>query len=139
MADIVTVTQIHDDMRTCTYEFTNESDGTGESVITKIDLDNLVGNNGALTGGDRPTSLTFIKGDWEIGGFNYVNALWARTASNKLITVMVDSGGVDFYAEGGKPDPSRGLGGTGDILITTDGGADGSGYRIKMTFRKKYD
>jgi hypothetical protein len=138
MADAVTVTQIHDDMRYCEYEFTNESDGTGESVVTKIDLDNLVGDNGALTGGNRPTSLTFVDGDWEVNGFNYVTVLWDRQAEDKLIAMVVDSGGVDYFPTGGKPDPARDLDGTGDILLTTDGGADGSGYRIRMRFRKKY-
>tara|TARA_R110000868_G_scaffold85089_2_gene239598 strand:+ start:416 stop:832 length:417 start_codon:yes stop_codon:yes gene_type:complete len=138
MADTVTVTQLNDGIRYCEYEFTNESDGTGETTITKIDLTNLVGSTGALTGGDRPTSLTFVDGDWEVNGFNYVNVLWDRQAANKLIETMVDSGGVDLFPAGGKRDPARDLDGTGDILLTTDGGADGSGYRIRMRFRKKY-
>ena len=41
MADTVTVTKIHDGFRYVTYEFTNESDGTGESAVKKIDLTGL--------------------------------------------------------------------------------------------------
>lgn len=138
MADTVTVTKIFDGIRYCEYEFTNESDGTGESAIKKIDLDDLVGSNGALTGGDRPTSLTLMSADYEISGFNYVKVLWDRQAEDKLCLIIVASGAVDLFATGGKPDPNRDLDGTGDILLTTDGGADGSGYRIRIMFRKKY-
>ena len=138
MADTVTVTQIFDGVRYCTYEFTNESDGTGESAVKKIDLDDLVGSNGALTGGERPKSLSLINADYEIEGFNYVKILWDRQAQDHLCLLITDSGSVDFFPEGGKHDPGRDLDGTGDILLTTDGGADGSGYRIRIMFRKKY-
>lgn len=138
MADTVTVTKIFDGTRYCEYEFTNESDATGESLVKKIDLDNLVGDNGALTGGNRPTSLTLVSADYEIGGFNYVKIYWDRQAEDKLVLMIAGSGSVDYFPTGGKPDPSRDLGGTGDILLTTDGAVDGASYRIRIMFRKKY-
>lgn len=144
MADTVTVTQLHDDMRHCVFEFTNESDGTGETTVKKIDLDNLVGSNGALTGGDRPTSLTYIKGEGDVNGFNYVSVYWDRQAEDKLIQVFVPNSDnkVDHFPDGGKRDPARDLDGTGDILLTIDdspsSATDGDSYRIKMKFRKKY-
>lgn len=138
MADIVTVRQIFDGVRYCTYEFTNESDGTGETTVKKIDLDDLVGRNGFLTGGERPLSLSLSDISYEVGGFNYVNLLWDRTPSNILILTIVDSGGSNYRGEGDKHDPNGSMDGTGDILLTTDGGADGSGYRILVKFRKKY-
>jgi hypothetical protein len=138
MADIVTVTQLHDGPRYCEYEFTNESDGTGESAVKKIDLTNLVGSNGALTGGDPVTSLTFIDGDWEVIGFNYVTVLWDRQAEDKLCLLATNTGKVDYFSTGGKPDPARDLDGTGNILLTIDGATDGDSYRIRMRFRKKY-
>ena len=64
--------------------------------------------------------------------------LWDRTSADETIEVMVDSGGVDLTADGGKTETDKTVAGTGDILLTTDGGADGSGYRIRMKFRKKY-
>jgi len=138
MADAVTVTKIFDGIRYTEYEFTNRSDGTGESAVQKIDISTLVGDNGAATGGNRPQGLTFVSGDWEVNGFNYITALWDRTAADEVIEVMVDSGGVDFFPTGGKNETDRTVAGTGDILITTNGGAAGSGYRIRMMFRKKY-
>ena len=138
MADTVTVTQIFDGIRHCIYELTNESDGTGESSVKKVDLDDLVGSLGTLTGGDRPESLSVVDISWDVSGFNYVTMKWDRQPSDKLIAVMAGSGGVNYNDVGGKHDPNRGLDGTGDILITTDGGADGSSYRIIVKFRKKY-
>ena len=138
MADTVTVTKIHDGFRYVTYEFTNESDGTGETTVKKIDLTNLIGSNGDTTGGDRPLSLSAVEVDFEVNGFNYVNLLWDRSPTNLLILTMVDSGFADYSEDGGKHDPNRGMDGTGDILLTTSGGASGSGYRIRANFRKKY-
>ena len=137
MADTVKVTKLSDNMRYCEYEFLNRSDGTGEAAVQKIDISTLVGSDGS-TAGDRPTSLTFVDGDWEVNGFNYVTVLWDRTSADEEIEVMVDSGGVDLFSAGGKNETDRTVAGTGDILLTTDGGADGSGYRIRMRFRKKY-
>lgn len=138
MADTVTVTKIIDTRRYAVYEFTNESDGTGESSVRKIDLDDLVGNNGATTGGNRPTSLTLVDASWTVSGFNYVTVKWDRQPTDQLIQVMAGTDGVNYESVGGKRDPSRALGGTGDILLTTDGGSDGSSYKIVMMFRKKY-
>lgn len=138
MADTVTVTQLFDGANYCEYEFTNESDGTGETKVKKIDLDDLVGSNGALTGGERPTSLSLINGDWEVNGFNYVTIYWDRQAEDKVCLVADGDGRVDYFPAGGKHDPARDLDGTGDILLSTDGPTDGDSYRIRLKFRKKY-
>ena len=137
MADTVTVKQIFDGIRYCVYQFTNESDGTGESSVKKIDLDDLVGTNGALEGGVRPSSLVAIDASWTVSGFNYVVAKWDRTP-DQVIAVMAGTDGFNYESVSGKPDPLRGQAGTGDITFTTDGGADGSSYNITMMFRKKY-
>ena len=138
MADVVTVTPISETRRYCVYEFTNESDGTGESSVKKIDLDDLIGTNGLTIGGNRPLSLTLIDASWTVSGFNYVTVKWDRTPTDKVIEVMAGTDGVNYESVGGKVDPNRSLGGSGDILLTTDGGADGSSYKITMMFRKKY-
>ncbi len=138
MADIVTVTKISDTRRYCVFEFTNESDGTGETNIRKINLNDLVGTNGDVIGANRPTSLTLIDASWTISGFNYVTAKWDRQPVDQLIEVMAGTSGVSYEAVGGKRDPNRALGGTGDIVLTTDGTTDGNSYRIVMMFRKKY-
>lgn len=137
MVDTVVVRQIQDSRRSVTYEFTNESDGTGESAVRKIDITNLVGRYG-VPGIDLPDSLALEDISYEINGFNYVTLYWDRQPSDIAIITMVDSGGVSYKEVGGRLDPNREQDGTGDIILTTDGGADGSGYRIIAKFRKKY-
>ena len=137
MVDTVTVKKLFDGIQHCIYEFTNASDGTGEAAVKKIDKSTLIGRDGT-TSGTEAITLTFVEGDWEVNGFNYVTVLWDRASADETIEVMVDSGGVNLTADGGKTETDKTVAGTGDILLTTDGGADGSGYRIRMKFRKKY-
>ena len=46
MADAVTSQTIQDDNRKAVLKFTNISDGTGESAVTKIDVSALTKNSG---------------------------------------------------------------------------------------------
>lgn len=140
MADTVTSRQIFDGMRYVEYEFTNKSDGTGESAVQKIDISTLVGQDGksGSTTNNNVQSLTFVSGDWEVNGFNHISILWDRTSADELVTLISDSGGVDLFATGGATEADTAAAGTGDILLTTDGGASGSSYRIRLMFRKKY-
>ncbi len=139
MADTVTVTQVFDGIKCCVYQFTNKSDGTGESAVKKIDLADLVGDLGTLGNGRSPKSLTFVDASWTVSGFNYVEALWNRPPSNKQILVMSGTDGVSLASVGNKRDTGRNLGGTGNILLTTNGGASGSSYAIRMIFKKNYN
>jgi hypothetical protein len=54
-----------------------------------------------------------------------------------LIAILpAGTGTIDWYANGGKTDP-RTTGGTGDVLLTTNGGASGSTYDITLHIRPK--
>ncbi len=138
MVDTVTVTKIFDGIKYAIYEFSNKSDGTGESAVRKISMADLVSDSGTSDNGRRPTSLSLVDASWTVTGFNYVEALWSRPPSNKQIILMSGTDGVNLSSVGNKRDPSRALGGTGDILLTTNGGASGSSYDIRMMFKKKY-
>jgi hypothetical protein len=139
MADTVTTKIIHDGIDKCTIQITNQSDGTGETSEKKLDLADLIGSNGSLTGGLRPSSLTFLGAAGSVWGFNNVVAYWDRQPTNELIDVFSGDVNIDLTTVGGKADPKRGQDGTGNILISTDGTDDGSGYSLTMQFRKKYD
>ena len=139
MVDTVTVTPIFDGAKYCVYQFTNKSDGTGETAVKKIDLVDLVGDLGTLGNGRGVKSLTFVDASWTVSGFNWVEALWSRPPANRQILVMAGTDGVSLASVGNKRDTGRGLGGTGNILITTNGGASGSSYAIRMMFKKNYN
>ena len=137
MADTVTVEQLADTRRHCVYEFTNRSDGTCEAAVRKINIADLVGTNGELSGGNRPTSLSLISADYETS-FSSVTLLWDRQASDEVALVVRGEGSVDFTEVGGKHDPKRGQDGTGNILLTTVGTTSGMAYSIRVKFKKKY-
>ncbi len=138
MVDTVTVKQLADTRRYCVYEFTNRSDGTGESAVRKINIADLVGDNGEVVGGRRPTSLSLMKADFETT-FSSVTLLWDRQPTDEVALVANTQGSSDFTEVGGKHDPKRGQDGTGNILLTTVGTTSGMAYRIKVKFKKKYN
>lgn len=108
------------------YRYTNRSDGTGESAVTKIDVSTF--NNAA---GEAGSAVTIDRIEWSVSGFDYIHAYWDHT-SDVTIGVLTGSGVMDFSYFGGHPD--SGSGGTGDVLFTTNGGAAGSAYDVTIYF-----
>lgn len=129
MADNVTSTTVYSG-RYVARHITNESDGTGEVAVTKIDIS-------TFTDPFKKTAAytTIDRIEYSVWGFNYVVLYWDATADDE-IAVLKGQGSLDWTAFGGKTDP-RSSGSTGDIKLTTDGGADGSGYDITIIFRPK--
>ncbi len=130
MADTVNVQTVHDGGYRQSVHLTNESDGTGESAVAKVDISTKT--NGA---GDVATYSTIDFIEYSVSGFNYVVLEWDHD-TNDEIAVLSGQGVIDWYAAGGKTDPQS-TGGTGDIVLTTDGGADGAMYDITIHFRPK--
>lgn len=108
----------------------NQSDGTGESAQTVVDISTI--NDPA---GRTSTYSVIDRIEYSVWGFNYVTLYWDHTTDDE-IAVLSGDGVKDWTDVGGNIDP-RTTGGTGDILITTDGGADGAGYDITVYLRQK--
>lgn len=130
MADTVTTRILHSGTKAYVLNLTNESDGTGESAVTKVDLSTLT----TITG-SQPESLTIEKIQYQVSGFNYITLFWDRTPSAETAVVLFGQGVVDFKDYGGLHDPKHGEDGTGNILLTTDGAADGDSYNIVIEFK----
>ena len=125
----VLVKAIRDGVRAKAYQFLND-EGTTETGVLKLDISSLTdafGNTATYSAIDRI--------DYNIGGYNYVELLWDHTADD-VITVLRGYGSTDWTLDGGNNDP-RSAGGTGDILLTTNGGAAGSSYDITLWLRPK--
>lgn len=108
---------------------TNESDGTGESGVAKIDIS-------ALTLGSvnaAPTYCTIDRIVGHVSGFNYVVLRWDHTTDDE-IAVLRGNFDLDWTDVGGQTDPKT-SGGTGDVLLTTDGAFDGASYDITIYTR----
>lgn len=100
--------------------FTNLSDGTGESAVTKVTLSTLSGS----------PSQVFIKRIWfTIQGMS-VRVLFDH-GTDDTVLLLTGTGMLDFQSVGGISDPGA-AGGTGDILFTTIGAVANDSYSIVM-------
>jgi len=127
MADTVNVDVLESGFKYYKVHLTNESDGTGESAVKKIDVSTLTGNDGAVV-----TRLSLIEAAWNVTS-GYVTIEFDATTNDEMLVCI---GNNSVYYDGGIHDPQS-TGSTGDIILTTDGFADGDGYQITLLFRKK--
>jgi hypothetical protein len=138
MADAVASIVILNSDKHYVIHLTNISDGTGESAVVKVDKSGLLSATKI-----EPTSLDIDQIRWSIQGFTSVRLLWDHTTDD-LAMVLTGSGFEDFRSRdlasdligtNGLKDP-RSTGGTGDLLLTTNGGISGSSYDITIWLRK---
>ncbi len=134
MADTVTSQTIEDGPRTAIFAFTNVSDGTGESAVTKIDVSTLPKNpvdNAACTS-------VQIECIWYSTVGMGVEILFDATTDVLAWELPADySDSLDFSEFVGIPN-NAGSGKTGDINFTTVGHSSGDSYSIVMKVKKSY-
>lgn len=130
MADTVNTQVIRDGGRRYVVHLTNESDGTGESAVSKIDISGI-----NTPDGSTPTYTVVERVDGVVVGSGRVVLEWDHT-TNDEIAVCAGSFFHDWSESGGLVDPQS-SGGTGDIVLTTSGFASGDGYDITITLRAK--
>lgn len=135
MADTVTTEYIFNGDRRKIVHLTNISDGTGESGVAKVDLSAITFTNGTLKG-VTPTFSAVDMIDYNIQGFTSVRLYWDHTTDDEIAILPTGIGTIDWVALGGKKDP-RSSGGTGDILLTTNGATTGATYDITLYVRPK--
>ena len=124
MADAVATTVIEDGSRFYTAQFTNTSDGTGESAVTKIDVSALAETNHGLS----CSAVRINKIWWRTVGMS-VRILWDAKTD--------DTGYIDFSTFDGLRNYS-GTGKTGDIQFTTTGHGSGDVYIIVVECIKDF-
>ena len=135
MADAVTSQTIVDTSGTKTVmKFTNMSDGSGETLVTKMDAS-------ALTFMTEDATKTIAKIWWSINttnGKSGVELLWAGT-TNSTIGFFSASGFHDYYTAGAAiPNNATLTANTspaGDVLFSTKGFVAGDNYTIILEVR----
>jgi hypothetical protein len=135
MADVVTSQTIVDTAGTKTVmKFTNMSDGSGETLVTKMDAS-------ALTFMTEDGTKSLAKIWWAINttnGKSGVELLWAGT-TNSTIGFFSGTGYHDYYTAGNAiPNNATLTANTspaGDILISTKGFVAGDNYIIILEVR----
>lgn len=130
MPDTVTTKVIYSGILRQATEFTNRSDGSGESAVAKIDISAYTNSNGRVA-----TYMTIDFIEYAVWGFNYVTLLWDHNTDD-VAAVLKGNGVMDWIDQGGNTDP-RSAGGTGDLLFTTNGAVSGGGYDITIHWRPK--
>ena len=136
MADVVTSQTLVDTAGTKTVmKFTNISDGSGETLVTKMDAS-------ALTFMTEDATKTIAKIWWAINttnGKSGVELLWAGT-TNSTIGFFSGTGHHDYYTAGNAiPNNATLTANTspaGDILISTKGFVAGDNYTIILEVRQ---
>lgn len=127
MADAVSTQTLVDDEHNVVMKFTNVSDSTGESAVTKVDVSALYG---------APGLVKVCKIIYSTSGMS-VNLLWDATTDNVMFTLPADqSGEICFEEFGGLVNP-KSSGYTGDIKLTTVGHSSGDTYTIILCMVKK--
>ena len=133
MADTVATQTIIDGSKTAVLKFTNISDGTGESAVTKVDVSALSNNslNQACTG------ASIQKIWWQCIGMK-VQILFDATSDVLAIELGENQSGFhDYSGFGGIPN-NAGSGKTGDIQFTTVGHSSADSYTIILEVNKEY-
>jgi hypothetical protein len=132
MPNTVTTEYLHNGNKRKVLHLTGIYDGSGdESAVVKADISALT-----YGGGRIPTWTTVDMIDYNIQGIDSVRLHWDHDTNDEIAVLPVGSGTIDWWATGGKTDPKT-AGGTGDIILTADGGAAGGTYDITIWFRPK--
>ena len=136
MADAVTSSTIQDGPKKAVMQFTNLSDGSGESAVKKVDVSALAALQ-ARGGEAACDEVRIMKIKWGTSGM-VARLLWDADTDDVMWEIPSDeSGEVDFSDVGGLKDP-RSTGATGDVLLTTVGHSSGDWYSITLNLDKKY-
>ena len=139
MADVVTSQTIVDTSGTKTVmKFTNMCDGSGETLVTKMDAS-------ALNFMTEDAARTVAKIWWAVNttnGKSGVELLWAGSGSssaNKTICVLSGNGFWDLKTAGNEIANNATLTAStspaGDILLSTKGFVSGDNYSIIVEVR----
>ena len=133
MADVVTSQTIQDGSRKAVLKFTNASDGTGESAVTKVDVSALSSN----AAGESCSSVQINKIWWQCTGMS-VKIGFDATTNVLAIGLSEDSNGYHDYSDFSGIPNNAGSGKTGDLAFTTVGHSSGDTYMIILELIKAY-
>lgn len=133
MADTVTSQKLKDHATAWAYKFTNESDGTGETNVLKVDVSGLTAaSNSALT--DQRVNINKIT--WSIAGANTkVKLMWSGDTPNTIV-YLSGSGTMDLATNLTAPITNNIANTNGDIYLSTLGSVVGAGYTIIIEGKK---
>jgi hypothetical protein len=134
MADAVTTQTLADGDRIAIMKFTNISDGSGESAVTKVDVSTLAAESRT----ERECSEVNIQQIfYSLEGMS-VDILWNASSNVLCFTISDSSSGHYDFSNLQSLTNNAGSGKNGDVLFTTVGANAGDRYTIILVLEKKY-
>ena len=134
MADSVTSQTLADGPKYAVLKFTNISDGTGESAVTKVDVSALASS----ADGDACSGVVIERIWWQCIGMK-VQILWDATSDQFCIELGENQSGNHDYTIFGGLTNNAGAGKNGDIKFTTVGAAVADTYTVILYLRKQFN
>lgn len=131
MADTVISTKLKDHASAWAFALTNESDGTGETNVLKVNANTLIASTG---GGSQRLSVNKVS--WTISGANSkVKLMWGGTGANTF-AILTGTGTFDLVTNFTSPFVNTTANTTGDIYLSTLGFTSGATYTVVMEGKK---
>ena len=137
MADAVTSQTLIDGDLYAVMKFTNISDGTGESAVTKVDVSALQALGSNTASQKTCTGVVIERIWWQCIGMK-VQILWDATSDAFCIELGENQSGNHDYTVFGGLTNNAGSGKNGDIKFTTVGHTSADTYTIILYMRKEY-
>ena len=135
MADAVTSQTLFDGERVAIMKFTNISDGTGETAVTKVDVSTLISSGaGRACTGVIITKITSVCHGME------VRLLWGASTNVPFFMATVNTNYMNDFGPlvaSGLTNNS-GAGKTGNIVFTTSDASLGDTYTVVLEMVKTY-
>jgi len=133
MADAVTSQTLMDGERVAIMKFTNISDGTGETAVTKVNVANLArsGFNQACTG-VTVTKITSVCHGME------VRMYWDATTDVPFFLGTVNTNYENDFSKIGGITNNAGAGKNGNIVFSTSDATAGDTYTVVLEMVKSY-
>jgi hypothetical protein len=133
MADAVTTQTLMDGERLAVMKFTNISDGTGESLVTKVNVSTLSANgNGKACTGVIVNKITSVCHGME------VRMYWDATTDVPFFLSTINTNYENDFTKVGGITNNAGAGKNGNILFSTSDQTNGDTYTVVLEMVKTY-
>jgi len=133
MADAVTSQTLLDGERLAIMKFTNISDGTGETAVTKVTVSSLTASNsGKACTGVTVTKITSVCHGLE------VRMYWDATTDVPFFLSTINTNYENDFSTIGGITNNAGTGKNGNIVFSTADASSGDTYTVVLEMVKSY-
>ena len=133
MADAVTSQTLMDGERLAIMKFTNISDGTGETAVTKVTVANLnPSQSGKACSGVTVTKITSVCHGME------VRMYWKATTDVPFFMSTINTNYENDFSKFGGLINNAGTGKNGNIVFSTADASSGDTYTVVLEMQKSY-